>query len=438
MVTLQPTSPTLSADTLDNAIRYAIDNGLDTVISVINAPHLSWRKENGKTVPNYEKRLNRQYLPPNYLETGAFVVARRAIMTESTRIGPKIDVFEVPERESVDVDTFDDLLAVDHILSAKRVGIYVNGNNTRGIGHIYRALELADEFFTKPDIYYDVNQTDPKVFGTTTHRLIGVNGIAELFEKTRTNQYDIFINDILMTTVDYMIALRTTLPHATLVNFEDDGEGSDKADLVFNALYSADAAAHIKGGEEYYISPKLFMFYEPAPLRETVKRVFVCFGGADPQNYTDRLLSMASSDEYKAYDFTFVLGRAKQNVEQLMAMAQGDHIRVLYDVRNMPELMVECDVALTSRGRTGYELAMLGVPTIAMSQNAREEKHGFVCRENGFTYLGTNPSDHVIKSTLDMYLTMAAKERAAYRELMLATDLRHGRKRVMNLIQNLR
>ena len=62
------------------------------------------------------------------------------------------------------------------------------------------------------------------------------------------------------------------------------------------------------------------------------------------------------------------------------------------------------DSAITSRGRTGYELAVLGIPSIAMAQNKREEKHGFVCNENGFTYLGLNPSDYIIESTLDMYI----------------------------------
>ena len=45
------------------------------------------------------------------------------------------------------------------------MAIYVNGNNKRGVGHIYRALEIADEFYVKPDIYYDINQTDPLIFG---------------------------------------------------------------------------------------------------------------------------------------------------------------------------------------------------------------------------------------------------------------------------------
>ena len=56
VVTMQPTSPTLRVSTLDSAIKYTIDNDLDTVISAINAPHLSWGEKDGMKVPNYTER----------------------------------------------------------------------------------------------------------------------------------------------------------------------------------------------------------------------------------------------------------------------------------------------------------------------------------------------------------------------------------------------
>ena len=99
--------------------------------------------------------------------------------------------------------------------------------------------------------------------------------------------------------------------------------------------------------------------------------------------------------------------------------------------------MSGCDIGITSRGRTGYELALLGIPSIAMAQNKREEKHGFVCNENGFTYIGLNPEDEIIKSNLDMYLQLPAKSRARFQEMLLSHDLRGGRQRVMNLINSL-
>lgn len=436
VVTMQPTSPTLKVETLDAAIQYMVKNNFDTLISVINAPHLSWRDENGKRIPNYKERLNRQYLPAQYNETGAFLISRREIMTESTRIGENVDVFEVSAEESIDVDTFADLKYVETVLQNKKVAIYVNGNNKRGVGHVYRALELADEFYSKPDIYYDINQTDKKIFGNTTHNIIGVNGIGELLKYLEIKQYDLLINDILTTSIDYMIAVRQALPNARLVNFEDDGEGIYKADVVINALYQNTELKHVKTGEKYYIASKLFMFYEPIRIKDKVEKVFISFGGADPQNYSDRLLSMITQEKYSKIKFVVVLGRAKLNIDELLKYNKYDNIEVLYDIANMPEIMTSCDIGVTSRGRTGYELAILGIPSIAMAQNKREEKHGFVNNENGFSYIGLNPSDHIIESTLDMYISLSKEERTAFQKKLLSHDLRNGRRRVMNLIND--
>lgn len=103
----------------------------------------------------------------------------------------------------------------------------------------------------------------------------------------------------------------------------------------------------------------------------------------------------------------------------------------------MPDIMSSCDIAVTSRGRTGYELALLGIPTIAMAQNKREEKHSFVSNENGFSYIGMNPDDEIIENTLRMYLEMSKKNREKYHNILLSHDLLSGRKRVMGLINSL-
>jgi CMP-N-acetylneuraminic acid synthetase len=38
--------------------------------------------ERRKKSSNYKERLNRQYLPPCYMETGAFVVSKASVVTE--------------------------------------------------------------------------------------------------------------------------------------------------------------------------------------------------------------------------------------------------------------------------------------------------------------------------------------------------------------------
>lgn len=441
VVTMQPTSPTLTVATLDAAIKKAVSEDLDTLISVTNDPRLSWSPDaDGKPKPNYSERLNRQWLPAEWAETGAFVVSRASVVTAESRIGNKIGVFEVPASEGIDVDTFDDLRCAEAHLSHEKVAIYVNGNASRGTGHVYRALELADEFYSKPDIYYDINQTNPSIFGDTKHTLIGVDGIADLFNRCLNAPYSLFINDILDTSVDYMIGLRSVLPRGCkVVNFEDDGEGVSRADLVFNALYEESDLPQVSAGEAYYICPKSFLFYCPIEIRRQVQKVLVSFGGADPQGYSDRVLNMIASNSelYGQYEFIVVLGRSKTNVDALMKYNEHPNVQVLHDVVDMPGIMSKCDMAITSRGRTGYELAMLGIPTISMAQNQRESRHSFVSNENGFTYLGLNPPDEIIKSNLDMYLALSQDARQRFQDMLLSHDLRGGRRRVMALINSL-
>ena len=167
--------------------------------------------------------------------------------------------------------------------------------------------------------------------------------------------------------------------------------------------------------------------------------MFVCFGGADPQNYTEQVLSVIQEDEEfcSQFNFTFVLGRAKENASELMKMDMPSNIEVFYDVSCMPNLMIECDAALTSRGRTAYELASLGVPTISIAQNKREQEHTFVCEENGFIYLGIKPPKEVLRANLKMLLKMSKKARQQFQEKLLSHDLRNGRARVMKVINNL-
>jgi CMP-N-acetylneuraminic acid synthetase len=437
VVTLQPTSPILQAETLDRAIQYFLNHDLDTLISVVNRPRLSWVKREGMPVPVYKQRLNRQYLPPEYEEAGAFVISRQKIVTCHSRIGKNVDIFEIPEEEAIDIDNYQELLYAQHILQRKKVAIYVNGNSKRGMGHIYRSLDMADEFCCRVDIFYHYKLTEKSMFGDTTHHLIGINHESEIMDYVKKEQYAIFINDVLETSIEYMDELKKASADMKIINFEDYGEGVYKADLVINALYQNATYPNMKTGEKYYIAPRMFLFYPPIKIREKVQTVFISFGGADPQNYTQRLVNIITKKEYRDIQFLIAIGRAYADAEIIMKYNQYKNIDTYYDVKNMPELMSKCDIAVTSRGRTGYELALLGIPTISIAQNEREEKHGFVSAEHGFLYLGLNPGDMFIESSLNIYLKMNAADRQKLQKKLLSHDLKSGRKRVLSLIDSL-
>lgn len=436
IVTLQPISPILKYTTLDNAIERCISEQLDTVISVVNKAQYYWTKNGGNYFPMTKQRMNKHQLLPFYMETGAFLITKPSCVKRNTRIGEKCSLYELTHEEALDIFTFGDLKQAENMLSRKRISFYVNGNNAKGLGHIYRVLQLADEFFSKPDIYFDAAQTKAEYFGQTTYAVTPVNGTDGLISALQENGCDILINDILSTQEDYMLRLKSALPDMKIVNFEDEGTGAQYADIVFNALYDKNCTGNTKSGADYYIVPKLFLLCDPIEIHDSVKNVLVTFGGADPMNYTDTVLSLVQQEKYRDIHFTFVIGKAKKNFQKLLAAA-SENIEMLYDINNMPEVMSGCDIALSSRGRTGYELAVLGIPTISIAQNDREERHNFMSDRNGYLYIGYAPSTDTISQVLERLVFSDRFERMAMQKKMLSHDLRSGRKHIMNIIDNL-
>ncbi len=432
VITMQPTSPTLDYKTLDKAIKYAVENDFDTLISVVNKPHLAWVEKDNQIVPAYTERLNRQYLSKRYEETGAFVISKKSVVKINTRIGEKVGVFEVSENEAVDIDSFQDMVVAESILKEQKIAIVVDGNNNIGLGHVGRMLELADMFYTKPVFFYDKNKTEPNVFGDTTYSLVPYSSKDDFFNKLNEDKFTVLINDILDTEADYIKKLKKM--GLKVVNFEDIGTGANYADIVINALYDEEQS-HRYIGPNYYLIPKMFLLYKPIVVKRDVEKVLVCFGGADPQNYTEVVLEEIKKDEYQKYNFIIVLGRAKKNYQALLD-CESANIKLMYDIRNMPEVMSQCDIAITSQGRTCFELASLGIPTLSLAQNEREEKHSFVSDSNGFIRKGILTKNEIIKALQD-FLILSSDERKEMHKKMLKTDLRHGRDRIKSLIDSL-
>ena len=102
VITVQPTSPLLKTKTLDLAIETLLNPideenitesvSYDTIISVVDDRHLSWGydEENRKYFPLYKERVNRQYLPKAYKETGSIFATKREFVKENSRLGNNI------------------------------------------------------------------------------------------------------------------------------------------------------------------------------------------------------------------------------------------------------------------------------------------------------------------------------------------------------------
>jgi len=437
VITLQPTSPLLNVDTLDSAIEYFISGNFETVISVVNKPHLAWGVKDSELVPLYSERKNRQELPPQYLETGAFVISKRKVVVPESRIGSKTSVYEISEVESIDIDDRNDWLLAENLLKRKKIIFRVEGYLKLGLGHIYNCLTLAFSMM-EHDVLLVISKNSVEGIekikaSNLPYRIIESD--AEIDALINEFKPDIWVNDCLDTDEKYMRHLKSMIPR--VISIEDLGSGIKEADAVINALYDDVQQTNVYSGWEYVCLRDEFQIESPNIFNQEVRKVLIMFGGTDPANLNKTLYEIILKiiDKYKNIKFEFITGLGYKNKENGVVTREEKNIFVYPDVPRVTKYMRKADLAITSQGRTIFELAAMRIPSIVLSQNEREQTHFFAQMENGFLNLGVGAKvDSVlIENTLEWLVSTAIVRKNMY-EIMGKYDLRKGLKRVKNII----
>ena len=442
IITLQPTSPLLSTETLDRAIETLLKNDYDTVISVSDETHLYWREENGRYVSLYEERKNRQFLSPIYKETGAFVISKREVIKKNSRIGKKLFLYKIPKKESIDIDSIQDWWIAENYMNMLKVVMRVDGDYDIGLGHVYRALTLANRMSFHHNVYFLMDEN--KKLGIKKVReyhypIYTFKNQKEMIEGIERISPHIVINDILDTSQDYIKWLKEK--GYFVVNFEDLGEGSEHANIVINALYenSYPPENHYYGYKYVCLRDDFFIFSKKEVQKE-VKTILITFGGADPNNLTLRTVKAIEKLNLKDIFIKVILGLGYNQKEELNNYAsalkkEGFMVAIKENVKTMAKEMYDADIVITSNGRTIYEVASIRTPCISISQNEREARHLFVHNSKGIMYLGmayaVSESDiaSAIKKLIENY-----KLRREMNKKLLRFDLKRGIDRILRLI----
>ena len=438
VITMQATSPTLKPETLISAVEFFEKSEHDTMISVVNKPHLSWKRENGKIVKNYEKRLNSQELPANYTETGGFLMAKRPSVTENSRIGENVGVYEISSAEAVDIDTEEDWVICESILRRKRILFRTVGQQKIGMGHIYRCLTIAYKLIGH-DLLFVIDKDSDMGIKRLEESFFPMKIVAddsEYEEVLKEYEPDIIVNDLLNTTEEFMELSRKYAKR--VVNFEDVGAGAKLADAVINALYENNTHKlnNVYEGFKYYCIRDEFLEEAPKEFDEEVKNIMILFGGADPANLTGKLYEICKvlHGKRKDVEFHFITGFAYGHKDEVVT-DEENNIFVHHDVKRVSAYMCNADLAITSQGRTIYELASMGVPAIVMAQNEREAEHVFAGIANGFINLGLGEkTDAITIIKTIQWLMDTPNVRREMRSLQLTKEFAKGQERVISLI----
>lgn len=442
VITIQPTSPLITSSEIEEAVQLLTKSRADTVLSVVDDRHLTWTTNAGVSKPLYSDRVNRQKLPACYKETGSVIACTRTQLHKKTRIGENVELLEVPQDRSVDIDTFSDLALCESLLKRKRIVFTVIGYKKVGLGHVYRALMLAHELVNY-DLHFICEETSDIAIRNIKkqHYTVHVCAEGDLAEACNRLMPDLVINDILDTTEKFIVDLKGT--GTKVVNFEDLGKGSDSADLVINALYPNQVASeHILVGHHYFCLRDEFLYLPLYEEKRDVKRILLTFGGVDEGDLTLRCLCLLS--DYCAENdiaIDIVTGPGYLYQTQLLEHVSVNtisNIEVSMGSNRISDHMCKADLVITSGGRTVFELAAMHVPTIVICQNQRETTHTFASKENGILNLGFRcdiTDDEIYKSVIGVIEN--DKELENMRNIAKKHDFKKGKARVIKLITDL-
>jgi len=445
IITMQPTSPLLKTKTLDKAIEKLHNESIDTVISVVDDRHLSWgfNEKNNSYYPLYNERVNRQYLPKTYKETGGIFATKREFLKETSRLGNNIDLIEVSNHEGIDIDSYEDWWVAERLLNKKRVLIKTDATNEIGTGHIYRGLAICSKlanhdviFLLNEDKQIGIDIVENYNYPYLTHKSSEIN--KELIAKIEDYNPDIVINDILNTTQEYIAKLKEN--SYFVVNFEDIGEGAELADIVFDELNEHHIPSkNVYSGHKYYILKEEFYYQKQKNIKkgENVEEILLTFGGTDPNDLTRKTLKSLLNSSYNK-KIVVILGLGyidKSGIKE--EFAKYTNIEIFKNVKNMSEYMYNADLIFTSAGRTMYEIASVGVPCVCLCQNERELTHTFGNAENGFLNLGLGKDlkEEDIINTLEILLNDNDLRREMNKR-MSAIDVKHGFENIMTIVKS--
>ncbi|MDO6443712.1 hypothetical protein [Marinobacter sp. 2_MG-2023] len=436
VVTLQPTSPLIRTESLDAALGKMLENErLDTILSVVNDTHLTWRYENSRYTPNYRERVNRQYLTPTYKETGGFLIARKRSITENTRIGGCVELFELQGGEAVDIDSHEDWSLCEYYRKREKILFVVSGYQEIGLGHVYNSLIIANDILDH-QVEFLVDRKSQLAFEKISSKNYPVyiqesDDLIRDIERLRPN---VVINDKLDTQPGEIRELKRK--GMKVINFEDLGEGAKFADLVINAIYpERQVLPDHYFGHDYVVLRDEFILTPPKPVQNVVSNVLLTFGGVDPDNLTKKVLkAIHQYCQSNGIGISVVTGFGYRYHSSL---DEFDNVRVFRNTSSISDHMINADIAFTSAGRTTYEIASLEVPCIVLAQNERELSHLFASAEFGFLNLGHGKKVGA-ETILDIFIQLVENpaSRKYMASLMSKADLASGRKRVRKLIRN--
>lgn len=234
-----------------------------------------------------------------------------------------------------------------------------------GLGHVMRCLAVAE---AARDAGTEVTMVSPTLPENVNARLTQ-SGIAWHPADGGVPKSDaLLVDGYGFTLTD---ARRWREDARVMAVMDDNAEMTDwPADLVINpnphakpALYHGWCGPRFLFGSAYAPLRREFTQATPITPRQEANRILVTMGGSDPQRLSPIILEGLEAVGMPL-EIHAVLGQLAE--APALDSHSRHHLTIDRDVKDMSLLMTSTDVAISAAGSTLWELAALGVPTVAV------------------------------------------------------------------------
>ena len=311
----------------------------------------------------------------------------------------------------------------EKLLRRRRIVFRVIGNNEVGMGHIYRALSLASEL-TDHEVLFVCLDED----GVALRHLGGFDYWTKTFSKDKIISGiqelnpDLVVNDILDTSRAQVEEFQRR--GIKVANFEDLGEGASVADLTINELYDSPKfdGKNVLWGQKYFFVRDEFIEAKVQIFSETVDRLLLTFGGTDQHNLSKKIyFAVRPICRTHGIKISIVTGPGYEGFSELSEIIDADpDTEITHATGVISQIMERTQLAITSNGRTIYELAHMNIPAVVISQHDRERTHAFAAEDNGMISVGLyegDQTDLLVVQALERLITDPQFRNRHYKKL---------------------
>jgi len=275
-----------------------------------------------------------------------------------------------------------------------KVVIITEGFRGIGYGHLTRCLSLYQAFKEngiEPIFTANCDEAGKKYLGNINLQVYDwlENG-SRLIEQIKNT--DIAIIDSYIAQKEFYKVVSDTVKKAVYI--DDFIRFEYPKGIVINGSIGAENLPYKRNddlvfflGLDYMPLRKEFWDLKVKPQTKEIKNVLITFGGQDIRNLTFPVLDFLQN-RYSFLKYHVVLGNKGILKNQTKNYEQSVKFYSELTAKQILDLMMECDLAVSAAGQTTYELATVGIPTIAIGVVENQKfniagwlKTGFIKKE---------------------------------------------------------